>query len=277
MSGLRQRREPNGAPVPPSSSRRAGGPPKRPTRNIHLALTAIILAFFVIYSQRQKQAPYTVDGIKKAKPLPEWYAVCSKEGKKVYTVPVDGDDAGGVECVVVGGKVVVDTGSLAKIRRRWGEKGSRAPESGESTDSIPAKVHKSGIQIIYLPPGHSLTPGLTDAHAHPLEYGYSRRLPLAGTKSVEEVITGVEEYVASRADKIRNGEWIIGMGWDQTKWPVQELPSAVSPQSTWLTSGGPGQIASSPRSPDRTVSNRYSRGMGIPSCTEDHGHASRQR
>jgi len=47
--------------------------------------------------------------------LPEWYAICSKEGKKVYTVPEEGG-MGAVECVVVGGKEVVDTGSLGTYR-----------------------------------------------------------------------------------------------------------------------------------------------------------------
>jgi hypothetical protein len=43
--------------------------------------------------------------------LPEWYAICSKEGRKIYTVPED-EGVGAVECVVVGGKEVMDTGSL---------------------------------------------------------------------------------------------------------------------------------------------------------------------
>jgi predicted amidohydrolase YtcJ len=88
-------------------------------------------------------------------------------------------------------------------------------------------VKKKGIKIVYLPAGHSLTPGFTDAHAHPLEYGYSRRLPLAGTKSIEEIVAKVEEYVKARGG-IPEGEWVVGMGWDQTKWPVQEFPTAVS-------------------------------------------------
>jgi hypothetical protein len=49
------------------------------------------------------------------KRLPEYYGVCSKEGK-VYTVPpVKG--LGAVECVVVKGKEVVDTGSLGEPRQ----------------------------------------------------------------------------------------------------------------------------------------------------------------
>jgi len=195
---------------------------------MHMAITVVIMAFFVLYSQRQGKGAYTVDTIKSARPLPEWYAVCSKEGKKVYTVPADGG-AGAVECVVVGGKRVVDTGSLAKVRREWGERGS-TPPSGDSTavTGAPDAVKKKGIKIVYLPPGHSLTPGFTDAHAHPLEYGYSRRLPLAGTKSIDEIIAKVEAYVAARGGKIPDGEWIVGMGWDQTKWPVKEFPTAVS-------------------------------------------------
>lgn len=62
--------------------------------------------------------------------LPEKYAICGKEGKKVYTVPYEVEAAiekaaewekeavGAVECVVVENDKVVDTGSLSKFIRK---------------------------------------------------------------------------------------------------------------------------------------------------------------
>jgi hypothetical protein len=153
--------------TPTSNYQRHPPPPAyRPTRSLHIAISLLILVGFVFYAQRNipKQAPlsrpYTVGG----KELPERYAICSKEGKKVYTVPEQGG-VGGVECVVVGGKEVVDTGSLgmyrshadmtsltrlAKIRRKWVD---------ATTIESPLEIRQAGgIKIIYLPPGHTLTP-----------------------------------------------------------------------------------------------------------------------
>jgi len=85
----------------------------RPTRALHISISLLILAGFVIYAQRhgysKSRRTYEVGG----KVLPEYYGICSKEGKKVYTVPEEGG-VGAVGCVVVSGKGVVDTGSLGE-------------------------------------------------------------------------------------------------------------------------------------------------------------------
>jgi hypothetical protein len=86
-------------------------PPSRPTRHIHISITLLILACFILYANNQRHSSkVTIYQVGKEN-LPERYAICSKEGKKVYTVPEEGG-VGPVECVVVGGKEVVDTGSL---------------------------------------------------------------------------------------------------------------------------------------------------------------------
>jgi hypothetical protein len=100
------------ARIPESRYQKAARPPpKRPTRHIHISITLLILACFILYANNQRFAKkavvYTVGGAA----LPEWYAICSKDGKRIYTVPEEGG-LGEVECVVVGGKEVKDTGSL---------------------------------------------------------------------------------------------------------------------------------------------------------------------
>lgn len=88
-------------------------PPKRPMRQIHISITLLILACFIVYASRlRSKTPTTYELGGKA--LPGWYAICSKEGKKIYTVPGYGG-LGAVECVVVGGKEVMDTGSLGTL------------------------------------------------------------------------------------------------------------------------------------------------------------------
>jgi hypothetical protein len=83
-------------------------------RQIHISITLLILACFILYASRLKSNTKIRKHELGGRPLPEWYGVCSKEGKKIYTVPEEGG-LGEVECVVVGGNEVVDTGSLGEL------------------------------------------------------------------------------------------------------------------------------------------------------------------
>jgi hypothetical protein len=70
--------------------------------------------------------------------------------------------------------------------------------------------------------GHFVMPGFNDAHLHLASAGFERQnVNLVGVKSLEEFRQRVRERVATAAP----GEWILGAGWDQTLWPVKELPS----------------------------------------------------
>ena len=63
-------------------------------------------------------------------------------------------------------------------------------------------------------------PGLIDPHSHFFGYGTSLMNPdLYGTESFEEIIEILKEH-----QEKYSGEWILGRGWDQNLWPVQEFP-----------------------------------------------------
>ena len=64
---------------------------------ISVALVAVALSYFAM------------DQRKDAKGVEGPYALCSTEGKQIYTVDADNSR---VECVVVNGAHIVDTGSL---------------------------------------------------------------------------------------------------------------------------------------------------------------------
>ena len=69
--------------------------------------------------------------------------------------------------------------------------------------------------------GRAVIPGLVDAHAHLLSMGEAlQRVDLVGTRSYDEVLQRVAEQVATAAP----GDWILGRGWDQNDWEIQEFP-----------------------------------------------------
>src|SRR6185436_18049135 len=68
--------------------------------------------------------------------------------------------------------------------------------------------------------GKPVYPGLIDPYCH--FYGYSTDLVkcnLYGTASFNEVLDKVKEY--SKTNKF---SWILGRGWDQNDWQVQQYP-----------------------------------------------------
>ncbi|HSP33614.1 MAG TPA: amidohydrolase [Thermoanaerobaculia bacterium] len=86
--------------------------------------------------------------------------------------------------------------------------------------------------------GATILPGLTDAHAHLYGLGLALdEVDLTGTTSYEEVLSRTEQ----RAAKTPPNEWVMGRGWDQTRWPVKEFPTvrpldaAVSDRPVYLT------------------------------------------
>ena len=68
--------------------------------------------------------------------------------------------------------------------------------------------------------GKTIFPGFIDGHAH--FYGYGKGLQdanLVGTKSWEEILEKLKVFSTENPDG-----WIIGRGWDQNDWSVQEFP-----------------------------------------------------
>ena len=71
-------------------------------------------------------------------------------------------------------------------------------------------------------PGGFVYPGFADAHAHLSGIGSSlERVRLADTRTYEEVIA----RVVAGAAALPAGEWVLGRGWDQTRWPVKDFPT----------------------------------------------------
>ncbi|MEW5807122.1 MAG: amidohydrolase [Acidobacteriota bacterium] len=93
--------------------------------------------------------------------------------------------------------------------------------------------------------GNFACPGFNDSHIHFLGGGlYAKRLDLYDCMTPEEVAGRVKEKV-SRSDR---GKWILGKGWDHTrfpgkKWPSKELLDSVSPENPVFLRRVDGHIA----------------------------------
>src|SRR5437879_5648681 len=65
-------------------------------------------------------------------------------------------------------------------------------------------------------------PVYNDAHAHLASGGFEKlNVNLVGSKSLAEM----QSRIADRVKTAIPGEWIVGRGWDHTKWPGRTLPS----------------------------------------------------
>lgn len=70
----------------------------------------------------------------------------------------------------------------------------------------------------------TILPGLTDAHAHLYGLGLSLdTVNVVGVSSFDEVVNRIRE----RASRSAAGEWILGRGWDQNRWPGKQFPTAA--------------------------------------------------
>lgn len=71
--------------------------------------------------------------------------------------------------------------------------------------------------------GKTVIPGLIDSHAHlyGLALSYSQA-QLRDTGNKEEIIRVLREHEKN----LVGDDWLLGRGWDQNDWPVQEFPTA---------------------------------------------------
>jgi predicted amidohydrolase YtcJ len=100
-------------------------------------------------------------------------------------------------------------------------RGDRIEATG--TDDEILRLKGPDTKIIDLG-GHFLMPGFNDAHLHLFSAGLEKlSLDLKGVKSLDEF----RDRLRQRVQKTPEGEWIVGGGWDETLWPMKELPSRM--------------------------------------------------
>ncbi len=116
---------------------------------------------------------------------------------------------------------VLDTSSFHAIERAeaMAVRDGRVEAVGRGDQII--KLKGPSTEVIDLI-GHFVMPGFNDAHMHLANAGFQRlTVDLMGVKSLTEF----RDRIRARVQNAGPGEWILGGGWDQTLWPVKELPS----------------------------------------------------
>ncbi|KAF7375991.1 putative amidohydrolase YtcJ [Mycena sanguinolenta] len=151
------------------------------------------------------------------------YVLCSSEPSKVYTVDAKNSQT---QCILIDNGYIAKTGTLEEVQGHWTTNvtGSSRPK----------------LQIRYTPPGSIIVPGLSDAHAHLLEYGASRELALEGTKDIQETVTRVKQYILAHPEiQMNTSTYVLGGGWDHTVWPTTRWPTAADLDSDPVLRGRP--------------------------------------
>jgi len=101
------------------------------------------------------------------------------------------------EAVAVKNGIIFDVGSSAELLKKY-------PQS--------EKIDLNGAIVF---------PGFIDAHGHITGYGENLlQINLVGTTSQEEIA----ELVKQKANQSKEGDWILGVGWDQNDWEDKSWP-----------------------------------------------------
>lgn len=89
---------------------------------------------------------------------------------------------------------------------------------GESTDLLSGYSSENIIDAH----GNYIYPGFNDGHSHFMGYGIwvTKYANLVGTNSFDEVMQRLVEH-----DILFPGNWVLGRGWDQNDWEIQEFPT----------------------------------------------------
>src|SRR5438067_3383990 len=147
--------------------------------------------------------------------------------------PAAAMDASAGQIVFTGGIVVA--GPSQTPQKGWSVvvSGERIIAAGPANE---IRVSHPNARVIDVT-GATILPGLTDAHGHLYGLGLSLdTVNLVGLDSFDEVIARVKD----RAQRAQPGEWILGRGWDQNRWPDKQFPTAapldaaISDHPVWI-------------------------------------------
>ncbi len=119
--------------------------------------------------------------------------------------------------LIVYNALVYTVNDSFEIKQAFAVKDGKFMAIGNDKDILKAYSSEEKVDA----KGQAIYPGLIDAHCHFYGYGLSRvaQADLVGTKSFEEVVGKLREFV-----KENPSDFILGRGWDQNDWELKEFP-----------------------------------------------------
>lgn len=121
-----------------------------------------------------------------------------------------------VDCLYFNGTVYLLDSAFSKTQALAVTEG-RIVDAGDLRTLLIRYRFKDSVDL----QGGFLYPGFIDAHCHFVGYGKSlSEVDLHGTRSWDEVVQRLMPYRNNPKDT----SWLIGRGWDQNDWAIQEFP-----------------------------------------------------
>lgn len=119
--------------------------------------------------------------------------------------------------------------TFSSLAFRDGKVINRSEEGSLANEYADAEVITGG--------GNVMLPGLIDAHGHVMGLGFQELdVDVAGAGSLDSTLQMIESYAA----EYPNREWILGRGWNHTRWAINRFPTAeeldqvVKDRPVWL-------------------------------------------
>lgn len=122
------------------------------------------------------------------------------------------------DLILLKGKILTMGRKLAEAQA-LAVKGDRVVAVGANEDIKPLKGARTKVVDLR---GKVVVPGFVDSHTHFVRHGLDLlRVGLSEAKSLKSLV----EAVRRRAKQLPQGSWIIGYGWDESRWPEPRWPT----------------------------------------------------
>ncbi len=145
--------------------------------------------------------------------------------------------AGPADLILAGGPVIT-LDSESRVAEAVAVRGERVVAVGTAAEmEALAGPHTERVDLA----GRAVTPGLMDAHVHFASGGASRLYRLDLSYPNVENIGDVQRLVAEQAERVGEGEWVRGGGWDEGKLAelryilASDLDAVAPGRPVWLS------------------------------------------
>jgi len=165
-------------------------------------------------------------------------AAIAPAGVVAIAVACSGPSQAGPADLILAGGPVITLDSESRVAEAVAVRGERVVAVGTAAEI--AALAGPGTEHVDLA-GRAVTPGLMDAHVHFASGGASRLYRLDLSYPNVENIGDVQRLVAEQAERVGEGEWVRGGGWDEGKLDelryiqTSDLDAVAAEHPVWLS------------------------------------------